>query len=60
MYKSGFLFSMLHFPDTQMGAQKRGGKLLPVRVRTSKLADNSYVANIRVIRQFARSKLDGE
>ena len=40
---------MLHFPDTPVGAQKRGGKLLPDRFRPRKLADNSYVANIRVI-----------
>ena len=30
-------------PDTPVGAQKRSAKLLPVRVRTSKLARNSSV-----------------
>ena len=49
-YMSGIKLRIPHFPDTPVGAQKWGGKLLPVRVRTSKLADNSYVANIRVIR----------
>ena len=42
---SGIKLRMLHFrgkPDTPVGAQKWGAKLLPVRVRTSKLARNSY------------------
>ena len=34
---------ILHFPDTPVGAQKWTAKLLPVRVRTSKLPRNSYV-----------------
>ena len=44
---SGIKLRILHFPDTPVGAQKWGAKLLPVRVRTSKLADNSYARGTR-------------